>query len=156
MPAKKQSAKDPVSQLERFLAQNPNLNLPSLNLRDEATIQSLKWSRLRKKQEIIVPLLQGYQRLSKLIPGAPHDIKLGLLRGGIQSALQIASLPKQVFFSRFRSLFGAEEALMHTTYQQALQVRSKVLLQFMSRKQNHEAHLNQSILRRSTSQDPKA
>ncbi len=111
----------------------------NIQLKAEHAIAGIKG--LGKYPENNLPLLAAYQRLLKISPQADQRILLALLKEGIQSALQVATIPRQQFLSKFKGLFNNEEKTINQFYNNAQVIKTRILLQFMNRQQNQEVKL---------------
>lgn len=146
MATKRKTTQDPFRHLEKFLSQNPDFSSPNSDSPNQS--DSMNWKGLSRVKQKVLEQLVMYQRLGKVIPGDSHDIQMRLLTDGLHSALQIAAMPNKVFYQKYAEAFGHDMNVMKATYQRALSIRSKVLIQFMNQQQHQEPHLKQSILKR--------
>lgn len=132
------SATVPVktTSLEKVLSHNQEVDWRTYDLYSETKLSSLSWKGIGKQKAATIELLKGYQRLLRLVGTDNGPIAIGLLRKGVHSALQIAAMARTQFISEFKNLWPDSEESAEIVYQRALQVRSKLLLEYMKIKQN--------------------
>ncbi len=128
--------------LSSFLEQNQHIDIAHADLNDAEVLAGFDWQKLAKQKDTTVEILQAYQRLKKIMPELGHTATLALLKAGLHSALQIAALPKIKFLHEYANLFGGEPAVIEQFYNNALAIRTQVLLQYMEVKQANEPHLS--------------
>lgn len=136
MPSKGKPQPHSYAQFLTFLEQNPNINFSSTNWNDDEIISEMNWKGLTKQKDSIIKLAQAYQRLQQLLPPEKRELILSLLKENINSAIQIASIPKAKFFDTYASLFGGDIQLLESFYSKAMAVRTRLLLQHMQKVQN--------------------
>lgn len=141
MPTKIKTKAPGFKNLDVFLQQNTNLNLSSTNLNDPSIISSLDWKGVAKNKTEVCQQLKAYQRLSLLLSKNSLPILTALLEEGIHSAVQIASISKSQFTSKYAHCFGDESELIEPFYAKALAVRSNLLLKYMNNMQNKELQI---------------
>ena len=129
-----------------FLDKNKDANLADANLKDEKIVLGFDWYKLKNKKEDVLKMLQAYLRLSKIMPFENREVIMAFLKEGIHSALQIAAIPKEKFLSTYLELFG-NKAMAQKFHDNAVAVKTSVLLQFMQAKQQGEPHVSQTNLR---------
>lgn len=130
-----------IKSLNSFLQNNPNADLVHANLDDANVVGGLDWQKLKTSKDEVLDILRAYQRLKKIMPELDQNTALALLKAGIHSALQIAALPKARFLHDYAALFGNDPAVIERFYNQALAVRTQILLQYMEVKQANEPHV---------------
>lgn len=130
-----------IKSLNSFLQNNPNADLVHANLDDANVVGGLDWQKLKTSKDEVLDILRAYQRLKKIMPELDQNTALALLKAGIHSALQIAALPKARFLHDYAALFGNDPAIIERFYNQALAVRTQILLQYMEVKQANEPHV---------------
>lgn len=130
-----------IKNLKDFLDNNPNVEFAQTDLSNADIVAAFDWQKLKKPNDEILNTLRAYQRLKKIMPELDQKTALSLLRAGIHSALQIAATPKARFLHDHASLFGDDPAVVEQFYNQALAIRSQILLQYMEVKQTNEPHV---------------
>lgn len=128
-----------TTSLEKILSQNRDIDWRSFDLYSDSTLASLSWKGIGKQKGATIDLLKGYQRLVRLLDSNDTSIAIPLLQQGIHSALQIAGMPQTQFFSQFGDLWTDSTESADAVYQRAVQVRSKLLLEYMKIKQNNHS-----------------
>ena len=124
-----------------FLKQNPSTDFSAINWDDPQIDSTLNWKGLTKYKDDLLKLLKAYQRLRQLLPPENHELILSLLKENINSAIQIASIPKANFFTAFSDLFGHDNQLMESCYSKATAIRTRLLLQQMQMMQSNNTGL---------------
>lgn len=128
--------------LSSFLEQNPHIEIAYIDLNDAEVLAGFDWQKLAKQKDGILEILRAYQRVKKIMPELGHTTVLALLKAGLHSALQIAALPKIKFLREYAAVFGSDPAVIEQFYNNALAIRTQVLLQYMEVKQANEPHLS--------------
>ncbi len=140
MPKEPDSIEKKIASLQKFLAQNPKVSMAELDLQSVEQVDALAWKGFSKQKSEILTQLKGYQRLSKIDTKQPPTVLLHLLREGIHSALQIASMPLPTFLLRHTAPFDGDKQRAEAYYHRAEAVRSRIVIQYMAIKQGHEPH----------------
>jgi hypothetical protein len=91
-------------------------------------------------QNNVIPLLNAYQRILRILPVHDDHLALPLLRAGFHSAIQIANMRKPEFARRWAELFPDDPTLADTVYQNAVSTRSRLLLHHINTLQSNEPH----------------
>ncbi len=126
-------SQDGFVHLKKWLAQNKNVNLLSARFNNQASVDVMNWKNLEDKKAEIVPQLKAYQRLLKILPRKNNKLILNLLGANIHSAIQVASLPKQNFITTYSHLFSGKETAAEEFYDQALVIKTQLLLKHVQR-----------------------
>jgi hypothetical protein len=135
MAASKQSNRNPYAKLKRFLKNNADETLRTLDLRDPSIHDSLNWKGVKKSDIDLHQQLRAYQRLLRIAPAeAPEGFIFALLKADLDSALKIAAIPLPRFLNDFQKVSKDEEVL-RTCHRNAVAIRSQVLLHYLKRKQ---------------------
>jgi hypothetical protein len=145
--SKKMVENNPVSELQlknlsSFLEKNQHIEFTNADLNNAGVVEGFDWQKLKNQKEEVLDALQAYQRLKKIMPELSQNTAIALLKAGIHSALQIAALPKIKFLHEYAALFGENPAAVEQFYNQALAIRTQILLQYMEVKQANEPHLS--------------
>lgn len=126
-------------ELKRFLNQNEAQDWETINLFSDKQLGSLNWEGI--EQDKLFKAVKAYQRLVRLLGKNKPKLILALLKNNLHSAIQIAAMNKPDFLQRYAALFEQEEeGFQEKVYGKALAIRSQVLLNYISRIQNNEAH----------------
>lgn len=140
MSTKSTSKQNPLKELDKLLRQNKKIDFKTFNLLNAKALESLNWGKIAKKdQPKVLKQAKAYQRLLRLLGEHHPKIAKELLKRGIHSAVQVASIPQKKFMSEFLSIFKDED-LIKKFYARALATRSKVLLKYMNIVQNNQLH----------------
>ena len=91
-------------------------------------------------------LLQAYQRLAKLLPSPDTETVICLLEEGLHSALAVVKIPKEKFLAQYGSRFEAAGFDADAFYENAVSVKTSVLLEYMRMRQQGEPHISQTNL----------
>lgn len=134
-----------LGQLASFLTRNKDLNLATINLKDEGIAEGLPWQTSDNRPSILTQL-QSYQRLSKLLPKQNDQLIIQLLDDGMTSALNIAEFSKEKFVEKYGPRFEKHGFDAAAFYDNALNVKANVLLEYMRQKQQSEPHVRQTNL----------
>ncbi|MFV2059528.1 MAG: hypothetical protein ACC653_02525 [Gammaproteobacteria bacterium] len=139
--------------LLKFLHQNNAVNFLVCDLKDEKIINKLNFKNFKRKQNEMLFQIKAYQRLLRIIPDnnqpeKQQQIALLLIQQGIHSALQIAAQTRKDFLGMCSGLFNenspVNDKLSAALYQNALEKRSVILIQYMNVLQNGEPHISAS------------
>lgn len=136
---------NPVSEpqlknLTSFLEKNQHINFAHADLSNPEVVAGFDWQKFKNQKEEVLDALRAYQRLKKIMPELSQNTAIALLKAGIHSALQIAALPKIKFLHDYAPLFGENPEAIEQFYNQALAIRTQILLQYMEVKQANEPH----------------
>ena len=137
-----------LKNLSSFLEKNKNVEFAHADLSNADVVAGFDWQKLKNQQEEILDALLAYQRLKKIMPELSQNTVLALLKVGIHSALQIAALPKVRFLHEYAALFEKDPAVVEQFYNQALAIRTQILLQYMEVKQANEPHVSVARIQR--------
>jgi hypothetical protein len=133
-------SQEALGRLQHVIEANPSIDWRTFSFETPDLPRALQWRGHEEQQEELVPLLKAYQRLLRILPEREEHRALPLLRAGLHSAIQIASLSKEEFARRWAELFPGEQELGDTVYQHAVGRRSYVLLQHIKTVQGSEPH----------------
>lgn len=136
-----------IKRLFKLIDQNTDFDFLSANLLISKTIDSLNWKGFEKFKEPLTGQLKMYQRLQRVLPGNDPVLIKSLMKSGIHSAIQIASIPKSKFVSEYSSLFNNDSELIETTYQKAVAIRSQILIKHIAVIQKAETYASESKLK---------
>jgi len=120
-----------LERLEKFFKRNDKLDPKTVNLNDNRILESFDWTGLIEEKEAILDLLKAYQRLVRIVPGGTHETVKALMKAGIHSATQIASLPRKHFILSNTQFFENNTTLAEMCYANAVACRSRLLVRFM-------------------------
>jgi hypothetical protein len=140
MPTMQGMTDEASSRLRHLIEANDKIDWRTFSFGDPSQLQALRWQEHEGEREALLPLLKAYQRLLHILPVGKEHCSLPLLRIGIHSAIQIASMPKAEFIRQWTSLFPDEAALGEAVYQNAISRRSYLLLQHIQSVQSSEPH----------------
>ena len=135
MPLLKWTARDTTS-LIKLLNKNNNIDFAKVSLKNVKVVANLKG--LKAKSERDLQLLTAYQRLLKIAPQTELDTLVQLLKDGLQSAIQIADLPQHDFIKKYSPLFANDTNITIQFHESAKAIKTKVLIEFMNRKQSKQ------------------
>ena len=113
----------------------------------DKTIDALNWKGFLNYKDQLVESLKVYQRLLRVLPEGDPALIESLIRAGLHSAIQIASIPKSKFVLEYGGLFSHDKLLIDATYQKALAIRSQLLIKHISAIQQAEPHTTESKLK---------
>ncbi len=130
-----------ILKLQKMLSKNQDIDIRRLSFQDQDSLTKLKWAKKQSDKRELIDLLKAYQRLLRIIPGNNMDVAFSLLQLDIDSAVQIASMPKQEFLKKTAEVFGQQLELTERVYQNAILRRSQVVVQYMDVLQNSEPHV---------------
>jgi len=126
--------------LNAFLRKNKSVDFRKADLRHKTRIKAYKWAGPEAEKESLLKQLKSYQRLLRVLPNDNADLAKALLKKGINSALQIAGMPRKTFIKDNLKIFGGDTGLTERVYQRALACRRRVTLEYMNRSQRSEPH----------------
>jgi hypothetical protein len=129
-----------VAELRGLLDANREIDWRTAALHDVRVLDGLDWGPAGARRGELLPLLQAYQRLARILPEAEQRRALPLLEAGLHSAIQIAGLARDEFLRRWDALFPGEDALGAAVHQSALSRRSTLLLHHIDDLQHNEPH----------------
>lgn len=141
-----QSTPSKLKLLEKFLSANPEVDFFSANLFDPTVLASLSWKGTGRYKARITKEIQAFQRLTKILNNRNDQLVFQLMSKGILSAIQVAAMSKKKFMNETAEVFGEYQDQMENFYQRALQIRAKVLVNYMQARQNNEPHALQSVI----------
>ena len=133
--AKQKYSKINLKPLEKFIGQNDILQIKKVHLQDTEQVSALNWKGLSSSKKTIIDQLAGYQRLLNIVPIDHPELALLLLANKHHSALQITAKSKEQFLQEFANRNDHQE-LLARCYDQALSIRTKILLQYINKTQN--------------------
>ncbi len=136
-----------IKRLFKFVDQNSGFDLLMANLLNEKTINSMNWKGFSKNKEQLTAQLKVYQRLLRVLPVDDRNLMEAMIKVGLHSAIQIASIPKSKFIAEYSALFNDDHELIETTYQKAQAIRSQLLIKHISALQKAEPHTAESKLK---------
>lgn len=134
---KSKAKSTPFKDFQKFIKQNQDLNLKTVNLTDAAQVDALNWSRLKRHRETILDLLPAYQRLLNIVPAGHEKLAVAMLQTQLHSALQIAAMPRSQFLNDYATLTD-DAKILDACYSNALAVRSRLLVQYVNQVQQSE------------------
>lgn len=137
-----------LKNLSSFIASNKNVEFVHADLSNADVVGGFDWQKLKDQKKEVLDILRAYQRLKKIMPELSYNTTLALLKAGIHSALQIAAFPRVKFLNDYAALFGEEPAMVEKFYNQALAIRTQILLQYMDIKQANEPHVSAARIQR--------
>lgn len=129
-----------LRKLNAFLKKNRNIDFRTADLLQVANLDQLQWSGFEDEKGYLIDQLKAYQRLLRVVPPNREDLAIKLLKHGIQSSLQITSIPKQAFIQDNLKLFENDSAIAEEVYLRAIALRKAVALQYVARVQQVEPH----------------
>ncbi|MEM9215335.1 MAG: hypothetical protein AAGD25_13430 [Cyanobacteria bacterium P01_F01_bin.150] len=129
-----------IKNLKTFLKKNKEVNFRTADLLHASTLDTYKWTGLKKNREKLISQLKAYQRLLRVVPNGQEDLAIKLLQSGFQSALQIANTPRKAFVLNNLKTFDNDRDLAQSVYKRAVAVRKVVTLKYMARTQQTGAH----------------
>lgn len=135
-----------LKRLSKFIDQNSDFDFLSANLLNSKTIDSLNWKGLSKHKDQLIVLLKMHQRLQRVLPKNDPVLIESLMKSGIHSAIQIASIPKSKFVLKYNSVFNNNSELIETTYQKAVAIRSQILIKHIAAIQKAEPYASKTKL----------
>lgn len=127
-----------LAELQHLIEANPTVDWRAIALDDPRALDALEWRGLERAA--MLPLLQAYQRLVRVLPAGEERRAWPLLESGLHSAIQIAGLPRDEFIRRWSALFPGEEALGLAVHGAALSRRSELLPRYIDNIQRNEPH----------------
>lgn len=128
--------------LSIFLEHNKHVEIAQVDLQNAEVLSGFDWQKLDAQNDETIEVIRAYQRLKKIMPELEHARIIALLRAGLHSALQIAAQPKIKFLHKHGALLGEDLAVVEQFYDNALAIRSQVLLEYMEIKQSNEPHVS--------------
>ncbi len=132
-----------TEKLSKFLRQNKNMNLDTINLTKDDIVSKLNWKGLKNESEEILKQLKGYQRLYRVLEEDNTKLILALLKQNIHSAIQIGAMTQKQFINDYAKTFKNDVECMKRAYQKAGTIRNQLVLRYMEYTQNREAHATQ-------------
>ncbi len=141
MSTKPKIKNDQLRRLDNFIKQNENLDFRTVDLSELLESPAVNWTKFERQKVTIIEHLKFYRRLLNIMPtGTEHSIIMTLLGGGIYSALQISSIPKQRFVNQYSPIFRDNRNYIEAFYKNAMAIRSHILIQYMDRLQSNQPH----------------
>lgn len=134
------TAQSSTMDLQNLINQNNGTDFYTINLLSNRLVDSLNWTGFEKNKPEMIKKLKAYQRLLRVLPKNDPQLIQALMSAGIQSSIQIASIPKKKFISAYLPLFNNDIQVLEQTYNKALLIRAHVLLKHISAVQNAEPH----------------
>ncbi|WP_088889119.1 hypothetical protein [Leptolyngbya ohadii] len=142
-----QQSEKPVSttsiaseKLNGFLEKNQEIDFRTADLLHNPTVDQYKWVGFEDEKESLINQLKAYQRMLRVVPSDREDLAKKLVESGIQSSLQITSIPKKAFIQDNLTLFDNDSALAEQVYMRALALRKAVALQYVAYVQQVQPH----------------
>ena len=129
-----------LKDLNAFLRKNKTVDFRTSDLQHLSSLEAYKWNGLEDQKESVSEQLKAYQRLLRVVPHDQENLAKDLLKRGICSSLQIASVPKSTFIQNNLKVFDGDRVLAEKVYMRALAVRKAVALQYIARQQRAEPH----------------
>ncbi|GAB4384360.1 MAG: hypothetical protein Kow00121_47720 [Elainellaceae cyanobacterium] len=130
-----------LERLNAFLEKNQEIDFRTADLLHATTIDQYKWVGFENEKESLINQLKAYQRMLRIVPQNKQELAKKLLENGIQSSLQITSIPKTIFIQDNLELFGNDPAIAEQVYMHALTLRKAVALQHVAYVQQVEPHI---------------
>ncbi|WP_147323399.1 Tc toxin subunit A-related protein [Chitinophaga silvatica] len=127
--------------LASFYKTNPEFDIHTFNFIDERNLSTLKFSKGKEKE--VVEVLKAYQRLLRLHPD--HDVVEALLENELDSARKITSYSPSHFTKKFASKLPGGSKTARQIYQQANDVKTKVMLLWTNISQLRKSPYYQSL-----------
>ncbi|NJR38061.1 MAG: hypothetical protein HC781_03425 [Leptolyngbyaceae cyanobacterium CSU_1_4] len=131
-----------LGKLNAFLSKNKEIDFRTADLLHAPNIDQLEWAGFEHEKESLINQLKAYQRVLRVVPPDREDLAKKLLQNGIQSSLQIASIPRKAFIQSNLSLFDQDGAIAEQIYLRALALRKAVALQYIAAVQQSEPHIH--------------
>lgn len=128
-----------VRALEELLRMNPSVDWRAHSQPDPLSFVSLRMPP-EADRLAVVSALKGYQRLLAVLPQGEEGRALPLLKAGLHSAVQIASLPRAEVAEVWETLFPGEAELGEQVRRNAIARRSQVALHYVRSLQSNEPH----------------
>lgn len=128
-----------LEKLNKFLRQNKAIDWLKADLVNETKRMGLNWKGLEDDQEAL-KYVKAYQRLVKVLGEDDPKLIKALLKLKLHSAIQIAAIPKKLFIKEYSKAFGSDTAKMEKVHQNAVSIRSGLLIKYMDHLQNNEPH----------------
>lgn len=132
--------------LNAFLKKNKDIDFRTADLLHTPNIDQYKWAGFEAEKESLIDQLKAYQRMLRVVPPDREDLAKKLLKSGIHSSLQIASIPKKIFIQNNLKLFDNDSELAEHVYLRAMALRKAVTLQYVARVQQSEPHFRKTGL----------
>ena len=129
-----------LEKLNAFLKKNQEIDFRTTDLLHTPTIDTYKWAGFEDERKSLINQLKTYQRMLRIVPQDKQNLAKKLLENGIQSSLQITSIPKNVFIQDNLELFDNDNAIAEQVYMRALALRKAVALQYISYVQQVQPH----------------
>lgn len=130
-----------IDALRVFIAANPAVKWQGINLNSPSKVDVLNWGDLVK--DSLIKEVKAYQRLFRLVGENKSELIFSMLENNLHSAIQIAAMPKQHFFTEYSTLFFEQEkGFVEKIFKKAKAIRSQILLSYMQRIQTSEPHSN--------------
>lgn len=127
--------------LASFYKTNPDFDIHTFNFIDERNLSSLKLSKGKEKE--IVAELKAYQRLLRLHPD--HEVVEALLENKLDSARKITSYSPSHFAKKYGAKLPGGTKTARKIYQQANDVKTKVMLLWTNISQLRKSPYYQSL-----------
>jgi hypothetical protein len=137
---KKTRKKRSKSKFAQFVGQNKKLDIRTADFLNHTTIASYNWAYLKNHQAEVIDELKKWQRVTRLLPENKKRIAAKLLKKGIHSAHQIASISRQTFLNDYEKVFGGDHELMVQVHDKARAIRSQIVLKYAEYVQSREPH----------------
>jgi hypothetical protein len=129
-----------ISNLQRLLDENASVDWRAVSIDDPSLLAGIAWRAFEAARDALLPLLKAYQRLLYILPPSEDRRALPLLRAGLHSAIQIATIPQDQFAQIWAALFPGEAVLGEAVHRNAVIRRSYLLLHHVSAVQSREPH----------------
>lgn len=129
-----------LKKLSSFLRKNSNVDFRKVDLVTKKSIDSFKWPGSQDEKEKLLKLVKAYQRILRVLPENYEHLARSLLKKGINSSMQIASMPKKKFIQDNIKIFENDTALAEQVYKRAIALRKAIALKYINRSQSLEPH----------------
>jgi hypothetical protein len=136
-----QTQKVGLEKLNAFLSKNSAIDFRTANLLHDSSLDQFNWAGFEAVKVSLIQQIKAYQRMLRVVPLDRADLAQKLLEHGIQSSLQIVSIPKKAFIQDYLELFDHDSAIAEQVYVRALALRKVVALQYIAQVQQVEPHV---------------